>query len=164
VLHPACKADYFKKQGWEPAWIEEARELARLRYNVHYKPAAPTVTVVKVSTLCTVQHRADVPKPKNQSALALLDTGLGPATTVNELEEYLTRSRETCEDPIEYWRARLPSPLAQMALDFLTVPGKLAIDRCKVPLRASCSVICRRRARLLARKPNRLKAPTLAFG
>jgi hypothetical protein len=68
----------------------------------------------------------NITQPREQSALALLEFALEPATAVNELDEYLGKGREAVADPIKYWQARLPSPLAQMALDFLSVPGKHA--------------------------------------
>jgi hypothetical protein len=40
VLHPRHKLSYFIKAGWEPDWIETAREITRTEFDRSY-PAKP---------------------------------------------------------------------------------------------------------------------------
>ena len=48
-----------------------------------------------------------------------------PSGSSDELTSYLVMPRVTSVlDPIKYWHVLLPSPLAHMALDLLTVPGE----------------------------------------
>ena len=37
VLHPRHKLDYFKKAGWEQAWIDKAKEIVRAEFERSYK-------------------------------------------------------------------------------------------------------------------------------
>ena len=48
-----------------------------------------------------------------------------PSSSSDELTSYLMTPwlPGPVVDPIKYWYALLPSPLARMALDVLTVPG-----------------------------------------
>jgi hypothetical protein len=55
------------------------------------------------------------------------EVNLGPTSATDALDDYLNTPRLKC-DPIKYWKARLPEPLARMALDFLTAPGKYPIS------------------------------------
>lgn len=41
----------------------------------------------------------------------------------DELDHYMQSGRMSVSDPIAYWFVQLPSPLARMALDILTMPG-----------------------------------------
>jgi hypothetical protein len=51
VLHPAYKLDYFKALRWEPEWIQEAKDLARERFDEFYKPAEEVQLTEKVRAL-----------------------------------------------------------------------------------------------------------------
>jgi hypothetical protein len=87
------------------------------------------------------------------------------STNGNELFAFLAERIPNAKsvDPIKFWKARLPSPLAQMALDFLTAPGKPNyIYWLHTANTFISSHISRRGTSLLAWRPNGIKAPTLA--
>ena len=62
------------------------------------------------------------------------DYGLDSSSTADPLEEYLNSPPiPSCNDPIQYWSSMLgprgkESPLACMALDFLSAPGMSLTD------------------------------------
>ncbi len=37
ALHPSLKLNYFHKVGWEPGWIEMARNIVQVEYQHSYK-------------------------------------------------------------------------------------------------------------------------------
>jgi hypothetical protein len=54
-----------------------------------------------------------------------MDMDLDPVADTDELNDYFSSSRQPYSpDPIAYWRGQPQSPLARMALDYLTAPGE----------------------------------------
>ena len=56
VLHPGLKLEYFRQQGWEDKWVDNAENLVREEYIIHYEgkasPIAPVLeTMTSVSSL-----------------------------------------------------------------------------------------------------------------
>jgi hypothetical protein len=55
VLHPGLKLEYFRQQDWEEEWVNNAENLVREAYIIHYKgkksPATPVPTTNSVRSL-----------------------------------------------------------------------------------------------------------------
>jgi hypothetical protein len=53
VLHPGLKLEYFRQQGWEAEWVDNAMELVREEYEAHYDgkytPTVPAATAISYS-------------------------------------------------------------------------------------------------------------------
>ncbi|KAJ3505977.1 hypothetical protein NMY22_g17397 [Coprinellus aureogranulatus] len=123
MLHPHYKLDYFTKAGWEASWIAEARRIITAEWVEHYKREVPSVTTTaSTSSASTSNDRfADIRERFNFHRTAT-------ATTVDPLEEWFATppvSTRVKIDPIKYWSdMKLGGhPLAQMALDYLSVPA-----------------------------------------
>ena len=66
------------------------------------------------------------------NGVGLFDLELDEESSSDELDAYLVTGRQSSvRDPIQYWYSLLPSPLARMALDVLTAPGRW-LATCKV--------------------------------
>jgi hypothetical protein len=131
VLHPRYKENYFRKAGWEAGWVERARKIAQQRYTEFYKPEEEYAQAVKEVSLVYLS----VPpfgiltyllQKSGEEDIMVLDLDDDDdECTEDELGSFLSERRITTPiDPIKFWKARLPSPLARMALDILSAPGK----------------------------------------
>ena len=56
VLHPEFKLDYFKKAKWLPEWITEARRVATVEWEAHYKSATPPQSSTSVNVPSSPQN------------------------------------------------------------------------------------------------------------
>ncbi|KAI0310522.1 hypothetical protein OF83DRAFT_1178464 [Amylostereum chailletii] len=109
MLHPKYKFSYFVQKDWPQEWIDEAKTIMRLQLQ-RYKP--DPIIVVDEPSSSQVEIMND-----------LFDMDIDKAP-VDELEEYMSSPHiPTVSDPIRYWRQFLPSPLARIALDFLSAPA-----------------------------------------
>ena len=45
VLHPGLKLEYFRQQGWEEEWVDNAETLTRKEYIAHYDGEENVVTL-----------------------------------------------------------------------------------------------------------------------
>lgn len=150
VLHPSYKTQYFRDQGWEEEWIAQATDLARTEWTTYYKPqddvvepAAPAGPAApgpgrhsaqRASRLVrTLRYsRAFCPanccvsQPSTPALFASI-SNRDKAAAQDALEAYLEAPPlATIQDPLEYWNVVLKtsnSPLAQMAIDYLTAQG-----------------------------------------
>ncbi|KAJ3516930.1 hypothetical protein NMY22_g14084 [Coprinellus aureogranulatus] len=126
MLHPHYKLDYFTKAGWETEWIAEARRLITTEWLEHYKRnVSPSTTATAASSSSTSASSSDrFANIRNRFNFHRTAT----ATTVDPLEEWFATpaiSSSIKIDPIKYWSdMKLGGhPLAQMALDYLSVPA-----------------------------------------
>ncbi|TBU22750.1 hypothetical protein BD311DRAFT_675362 [Dichomitus squalens] len=120
VLHPVYKLQHFKDQNWLEEWVTVAEELVHDEWVENYKPK-PTRT----NNACRM---AKLTAHTTQQLFASLSGGANTLTT-DVLEDYLKSPvNKSITDPLKYWNTLLQSehdcPLAQMALDFLLIPGK----------------------------------------
>ncbi|KAK0430951.1 hypothetical protein EV421DRAFT_1720996, partial [Armillaria borealis] len=112
VMHPSFKMEYFHDQKWEPEWIECCFKIVCGIWNKHYKPA---------------------PSPINAEAHKRHRNNDGDL-----LEKYLCDPIiEDLDNPLHYWTSLLDpcdqsgkvssatpkGALAQIALDFLSMPA-----------------------------------------
>ncbi|KAJ3511644.1 hypothetical protein NMY22_g15587 [Coprinellus aureogranulatus] len=128
ILHPHYKMEYFTKAGWEAAWIAEACRIITHEWTTRYKPAS----VVPVSTSqasssslvgASTDRFAGIREQFNFHRNASSSTA-----TADPLEEWLATppiATNVKLDPIKYWSDMKAGghPLAQMALDYLSVPA-----------------------------------------
>lgn len=91
--------------------------------------------VWKTRYASTTLPQPDTPNPASDSSLRsrlnrYREQRHGPAASQvrDQLEAYLAQGTEDCGDPIRWWYDKLTRnewpELAQMALDYLSVPGK----------------------------------------
>lgn len=132
VLHPRLKTYYFTHHKWPQEWIDEALDLLRSVWS-DYKPepvrepSRPEPVSVPVATGSRVKrNRVDFN--------IVLNYGHRVGNGSDALEDYLNSPPLPQEmDPIGYWLKQrkageaignVPTvALAQMALDYLSVPG-----------------------------------------
>ncbi|RPD52700.1 hypothetical protein L226DRAFT_474024 [Lentinus tigrinus ALCF2SS1-7] len=114
VLHPRYKSAYFKRQKWPQSWIDTAISLLREEWQ-WYKPA---------------------PKPTAASGGASGEVRCSSlyhehsSSGIDALEEYLiSPPLPSVTNPILHWHSLdgEHNPLARMALDILSTPGKLLL-------------------------------------
>ncbi|KAF6744510.1 hypothetical protein DFP72DRAFT_825734 [Ephemerocybe angulata] len=119
VLHPEYKLQYFVENSWPEDWIAQARSLVTNEWK-NYKPRSTSASVPDIASNGAESGSQDRSAPS-----------LGDA-----LEEYLSTTPLVLDDAIDvigYWarikeNGKTPGQraLAQMALDFLSVPGKFS--------------------------------------
>ncbi|KDQ19703.1 hypothetical protein BOTBODRAFT_170759 [Botryobasidium botryosum FD-172 SS1] len=104
LLHPMFKMEYMQDQEWEQDWIDRAVTLLRETWQTKYAPT-PSPTMPSAST----------PTPATDF------------TAGDQLETYLSEPVLNVIDPLAYWNEKRLSgacpELAQMALDYLTIPA-----------------------------------------
>ena len=113
-MHPAYKTAYFRKQLWEPEWIAEAIDIIKTEWAANYQPPVPDPAPTPESTTSM-----------NEKYFGSLH---GHLVSYDALDVYLDSPVIiTIKNPLEYWSSMDPNsnPLAQMAIDFLSVPGIL---------------------------------------
>jgi hypothetical protein len=133
VLHPRFKMFYFTHHKWLQPWIDNALKLIREIWTVNYKPA-PISKSHPLAPIPAPSITSSRPKKSHVDFNIMLDYGESMAEGADALEEYLKDlplPQET--DPISYWLKQwkageaMDNPskiaLAQMALDYLSVPG-----------------------------------------
>ncbi|KAH9856050.1 hypothetical protein C2E23DRAFT_714691, partial [Lenzites betulinus] len=103
-LHPRYKLQYFRDANWEEGWIDEALVILRREWKDYYKPAATSAMFASISRAAAKAAKQDA------------------------LEVYLEAPPQpNMIDALQYWNLMFKassSPLAQMALDFMSIPGK----------------------------------------
>ena len=128
---------YFRSKNWPEEWVDAARSVLREHWSLYYKPRKD------------LDHSS---QPSESSSTSrdnffdeLDDFGTDPA--IDELEEYLNTPTISTKglEPLTWWYAIGDSnPLARMAIDFLSAPGKPIISFNKflsnLYLASSCDV------------------------
>ncbi|RPD52436.1 hypothetical protein L227DRAFT_514794 [Lentinus tigrinus ALCF2SS1-6] len=119
-MHPGYKLEHFRNVGWPEEWVTVIKDLIRDEWEKNYKPkpAAPAPA-----------PSDPLPASRNLRRMFSGATATATAGADDPLDVYLKSPVvPQVTDPLEYWNARLASPsdapLAQFALDFLSVPGK----------------------------------------
>ncbi|KAF8576302.1 hypothetical protein K439DRAFT_1313397, partial [Ramaria rubella] len=110
-LHPRYKTIYFQRQKWPDFWIDTSVSLARKQWEKSYKQASG--------------EKISKPETENSGYFAELDT-FEVLEGTDELDGYLgLPAQPLVTDPLQHWEAQQVSGshLAQMALDFLSMPG-----------------------------------------
>jgi hypothetical protein len=110
---------YFRSKNWPEEWIDEARTVLREHWSSYYKPRKDLDPSSQPSTQSTRDDFFD----------ELDHFGTDPA--IDELEEYLNTPTISTKglEPLTWWYAIGESnPLARMAIDFLSAPGKSIIS------------------------------------
>jgi hypothetical protein len=51
VLHPGLKLEYFKQQGWEDEWVDNAKNLVHEEYSVNYEGKESSISPAPVPEL-----------------------------------------------------------------------------------------------------------------
>jgi hypothetical protein len=94
---------------WPTQWITAATDALREQWTMHYAPEAIVPTATSTDD--------------TDSIFAAIDN-FGKTLSTDELDEYLnTTAIGHVVDPITWWSRMDETPLAQMALDFLSAPG-----------------------------------------
>ena len=124
---------YFTHHKWPQVWIDETVNLTQDIWTLRYKPtpiSAPSVSSPTPTPAVASLH----PKKSHINFDIILNYGDQVAQGPDVLEEYLHTPPLPQEmDPIGYWLKQwkageamansLTTTLAQMALDYLSVPG-----------------------------------------
>jgi hypothetical protein len=137
VLHPTHKLVYFKKAGWEKAWIKTAEELVREEFKDHYAgpdnsdedaPVDSDAMVPSKKVHSSLLSFAPNPLTIAQPSQNMFDTLIAKPTISgdeDEFTDYLQTKTEQVDNPIAWWigqRGQYPR-LSRMAIDYLTIPG-----------------------------------------
>ncbi|KAL1937892.1 hypothetical protein VTO73DRAFT_12785 [Trametes versicolor] len=137
ILHPKHKLQYFRDQEWDEEWINDTLKLIRDEWRTYYKPKSAPVDVGDQGASGKGKGKAQAPGPgrrsaqqsQDQATIAMFSTinGGDKSAKPNALEAYLEAPQQTTiVDPLQFWNLMLQTPqapLAQMALDFLSVPA-----------------------------------------
>jgi hypothetical protein len=134
VLHPQFKTYYFNFHKWPPEWVEEALSLTRNIWLTNYKPKPVSKSRPPPAPVPAPSIAGAHSKKSRVDFTIILDYGPSVKQGPDALEDYLKDMplpKET--DPIGYWLKQrkageaMDNPskmaLAQMALDYLSVPG-----------------------------------------
>ncbi len=148
VLHPSHKTQYFVRQNWLQEWIDEATEIVRDKwrfFKAHFwketgtsatHPSAPSLTKVTLDlyrchglySYHILQRKHFAWEDGDDSDDEDQPTESSTTTAADPLKLYLlSPPLHGIKDPLMWWTAQNPenNPLAQFALDFLSVPGML---------------------------------------
>ncbi|THH18736.1 hypothetical protein EUX98_g8907 [Antrodiella citrinella] len=148
LLHPRYKAEYFRRQQWEPAWIATALELLREQWTTYYKPK-PAVAVNRASSQASTATTSV--EDTTMEDLFFKRPDAATSVSVDALEEYLASpTLPSINDPLPFWGSQLTATtgqygLARMALDFLSAPAS-STDVERAFSRGSLTVTKRRHA------------------
>lgn len=138
VLHPKYKTYYFKHHKWPQDWIDDAMSLLQLVW-ARYKPAvAAGSEPPELSPGPAPVNAGSRPKKHRVDFDIVLDYGHQLHQGPDALEEYLRAAPiPHLMDPIGYWLKQRKAgeatgnssntALAQMALDYLSVPGSFFV-------------------------------------
>ena len=138
VMHPTHKLAYFKKAGWETAWIKTAEELVREEFQDHYAVPEDGDEDAPANIDASASSK-EVPSPSStqqllttaQQSRNMFDNLISTKPTTSgddhddEITTYLQTKTEHVDDPIAWWlgqRGAYPR-LSRMALDYLVIPG-----------------------------------------
>ena len=137
MLHPKYKLSYFRAKKWPEEWVKAAKTVLREQWLTNYnannssEPSSQSSSSVSCfsspTPLCinlTLTFRV-VQEAARDSLFSSLDD-FGTDDLSDELEEYLNMPTISTKglDPLMWWHAIGDSPLARMAIDFLSAPGK----------------------------------------
>ncbi|OJT13075.1 Zinc finger BED domain-containing protein 4 [Trametes pubescens] len=135
ILHPRYKLQYFRDADWEEDWITEALKLVRDEWTTNYKPQQAAADAQVASQAKgkgragpgTGRRSAQQSQQSTTDLFASISGAAAKAAKQDLLEAYLEEPPQpTVQDPLHYWNVILQttrSPLAQMALDFLSIPA-----------------------------------------
>jgi hypothetical protein len=117
VLHPGMKLEYFRNQKWEGEWIEQADTLVRREYAAKYEKA-----VDELNTAPSNNSNTD------NGFASFGNLSITTCPRVSEIQEYLSLPVENVKDPLKWWidNKYIYPNLHRMALDYLSIPGKLS--------------------------------------
>jgi hypothetical protein len=125
VLYPQHKLMYFEQAGWEPEWISTAKDIIRAEFNCSYATEPKSVEEGKdVDVEMSGAHHAHAANIfDNLPALSAPRT----RELCDELDRYLSTDPEHVVDVLMWWTERksMYPHLSRMALDYLSIPGKL---------------------------------------
>ena len=122
---------------WEPEWVETAHEIAKRMYGEVYakKGGIPEMTadVVKpkvclqLPSCITLHSPSNIPQ-KSNNIFDDLPSLATPRSVAHELETYLSSETMLVTDALKWWTANkaVYPCLSQMALDFLSIPGRFS--------------------------------------
>jgi len=137
VLHPKYKLTYFWAKKWPQPWIDTALVMLQEQWSNHYnlddlsEPGSQSSSSALVSSFLRVCINLilHVVKASRDTLFSALDD-FGSDDLSDELGEYLNTPTISTKglDPLVWWHAIGESPLARMATDFLSVPGKFIIS------------------------------------
>jgi hypothetical protein len=132
VLHPKHKLKYFKKQGWDEAWITMAEEIVREEFQKHY--AAYAIVQKKVSPSESSKKKVDgSDESSDEDPETDAKSSSDEEELMTELDRYLKTARvKDVKEPLEWWmnNAALYPRLSRMARDFLVIPASsVAVER-----------------------------------
>ena len=133
VLHLRFKKFYFIHHKWPQGWIDEAMEILQSIW-ARYRPAVPLASKPPVLPIAAPVTAGLNPKKSQVNFDIVLDYGHQVYSGLDALEEYLRAPPlPHLMDPLGYWLKQQKAGeamgdasntvLAQMALDYLSVPG-----------------------------------------
>ncbi|KDQ18328.1 hypothetical protein BOTBODRAFT_103694, partial [Botryobasidium botryosum FD-172 SS1] len=118
LLHPTFKTEYMQDQEWEQGWIERAVDLLRETWQTYAPTPSATTPSAPVASTPALYDFDRYRKQKRSAAVS---------TASDQLEAYLSEPVLNIEDPLAYWNEKrligACPELAQMALDYLTIPA-----------------------------------------
>ncbi len=142
MLHPSHKLQYFKNHEWEEGWIDEAARITKRAFLDNYATVA-TATAGAVAASATMHTAASTPSTVRNLPLfhivtltLLIQNIFDQRLTFsvpkaqspeNELTSYLNAIPEPVTNALKWWHERrtIYPCLSRMALDYLSMPGKL---------------------------------------
>lgn len=128
VLHPGLKLEYFRKQEWEPKWIENAELITRDAFTC-YKGlgSADEPGIMLVDEVCCFVVNKILSTHFNcrMTNFGNISVGTIPVQ-LSELDKYLNSNTVKIANPLKWWteNSHTYSQLSRMALDYLSIPGR----------------------------------------
>ncbi|KAF5320196.1 hypothetical protein D9758_018609 [Tetrapyrgos nigripes] len=127
IMHPKYKAQYFRDKGWEEDWIKTAIQTACQIWQDRYRPVTSPDTSQSKPKYIFLSTRSLL-----QNALHAKHFAQGANPIDDAFEKYIkTATQDDIDDPLVYWELqRKNNPhLAQMGLDYCSVPGSAMVSR-----------------------------------
>jgi hAT family C-terminal dimerisation region len=136
VLHPRHKLAYFASAGWQQEWIDTAKSLVYDEFKRSYEHGSEEEedadATVSSSTVSLIEYFVTIILILLQSSRNIFDDLPSLAQPKKsalrcELDRYLSTDVEVVSDVLAWWyerRAMFPC-LSRMALDYLSIPGRL---------------------------------------
>ena len=135
VLHPRLKLEYFRQHEWEKEWVEHAEKMVHEEYTANYEKAAASE---EISIEALPVQVCGMPSCSFSNSLILIQgnegillfanfsIGASAATTLSEVNKYLSCPVENIVDPLKWWtdNCKVYPNLSSMALDYLCIPYK----------------------------------------
>ena len=144
VLHPRHKLSYFKQAGWLADWINTAEDIVHTEFNRSYAIESDSADEQEVGDSGDVimVHQSifffyfgilyntfTLPKLKSKNIFDNFPSLTAPRWSElrDELDAFLGTDPESVVDMIKWWSEKHTTYpwLSRMALDYLTIPGKL---------------------------------------